>query len=388
MLFFICAFLMGYQRIYVKEDIRAINMLMRTDISCYSLRREKEGISFCVLLVSAARLRGRIKDSLTVYKTETLGLPALIYSYRKRVGALIGVGVFTAIIVLSGSLVWRIDVKGNEKVSDAEILSYLEKLGVYEGARCKDINTYRVANECLLINDTLSYMSINMIGNRIEVVVRERSAADEEDDEDDTPSNIVASRSGLITEMEVYGGKALVSVGDTVFAGETLISGMYTFGEDRYMLVRSLGHVVAETVREFSVSIPFAKEEKRVGEVFEGEKSIIFFSKEIKISKNSGNLPAVCDTIERKERVMLFGRIPLPIWIKKTEHVTYVTEKRALGDKEALDKAYAALERELSRYEVVYAEKEALVSDAGVTVRAEARVREEIALEMKMLDGK
>ena len=135
------------------------------------------------------------------------------------------------------------------------------------------------------------------------------------------------------------------------------------------------------------MSVPLVTEKKRVSETFSGEKSIIFFTKEIKISKGSRNLPSVCDIIERKERIMLFGRIPLPIWIKSSECVCYDSIRVVLSEEEALEVAREQLYRELSLYECISAKETVLRGEGSLALSLTARVREEISLEIKMTES-
>ena len=230
----------------------------------------------------------------------------------------------------------------------------------------------------------LSYMSINVIGSCAEVVVMEKKESEKIDITGD-PSSIVASRSGRITEIEVFSGDALVSVGDTVFEGQTLVSGIYNYRDDRYAIVRSVARIYAETVREFSVRVDFSESEKRLKESKTVEKSIIFFRKEIKILKNSGKSISVCDTIERRERIMLFGRIALPIYIRTVSEQTYEECETVRDKSESITLAKKRMGEILSEYELLSFCESFSEDEKGIVYKVVARVNEEISKEIGMI---
>ena len=385
MLFRIFSFFAGRARfkLSASDAVRAVNLLNNANVSYYDMCISGDELSFTQLLISKKRTEAILSRGGIEHRTELLGLPNILYLYRHRVGIFIGALLFILICVSSENYFWRIEIKGNERVSDSEILSLLRPYGIYEGAPCRDKDTYLIANECLLKSDELSYMSINIIGSCAEIIVREIYKVDEEDTDTDA-STIIAKRSGTVKEIRVDSGTALVGAGDTVFAGQALISGLYSFIGDRYTYTRAKGIVTAHTVRDFSVSVPLVYEEKTLDSVFCAKKSIIFFAKEIKISKYSGNLPPNCDIIERKERVMLFGKIALPLWIYKTECAIYKTEERTISPDEAFELAKRRMGEELSLYEVISREDSTYISKGEFFFKSRAVVSEDIALEIKM----
>ena len=72
--------------------------------------------------------------------------------------------------------------------------------------------------------------------------------------------NIVAERDGLITQMEVYAGTALVKKGDTVKEGQILVSGRLhsqrpELGDFGTKDVHALGRIIARTWYECSLPV-------------------------------------------------------------------------------------------------------------------------------------
>ena len=91
------------------------------------------------------------------------------------------------------------------------------------------------------------------------------------------PSHVVSAATGIITHMEVLEGQPLFQEGDTVLAGEVLISGAVTLDAPQYselenlgqILVRAQGQVFARTWHTMTASIPLEAQVKS----YTGEKA-------------------------------------------------------------------------------------------------------------------
>ncbi len=117
-----------------------------------------------------------------------------------------------------------IDITGNETVPDGVILSELREAGVSLGSYGPAVDERAVANQTLLGLEELSFVSVNLRGVRAEVVVRERDPAPEVEPTG-VASDLVAGKSGRILTVNALAGDPQVEVGDTVEAGEVLVSG-------------------------------------------------------------------------------------------------------------------------------------------------------------------
>ena len=163
----------------------------------------------------------------TVVPAEQSGVPFFLGRFRRRYALLVGLALsLTAVCVLS-QFVLTIEVEGNEAVSTAEILTELRRQGLRPGVYGPGLDEGTISSAALLGLPELAWMSVNLHGTRAEVLVREAVPAPEVDDEEQVGS-IVARSSGIVTHIEPLSGEALVAQGDTVLAGEVLISGAVT----------------------------------------------------------------------------------------------------------------------------------------------------------------
>lgn len=281
---------------------------------------------------------------------EILGLPSLIKRYRKRIGIPIGLLLAFVLIWLSGRVIWCINIKGNENVSDKEIIEELEKLGCGIGDTYGDIDFDILHNRFLMECKDISWIAVNMNGTHANVEVRETVRGEES--EEGGFFNIVAAENGQIEMIAEKAGKPVVERFDTVLEGELLISGAISYRQDTLSRYESAdGSVFARVNRSFSVKVPLNQEIKsETGEKTE-KKTIRFFNFDINLFRNSRIPYKLCDKITMNSQVYLFDSLPLPLYINKTVHTEYVMKKVRLSESEARDKAKKIYREKL--YEVL-----------------------------------
>ena len=304
-------------------------------------------------LCDACRARG-----IAVVEEPIRGLPGLLGRYRHRYGIFLGALLFTAIVLLSGQVVWDIRIEGNERLDDGEVLAALHEQGFHVGSIRRRLDIDALENRVLLYSDDISWMSVNIIGTVASVEIREVEPIP-------TPpveyaaANLVAARGGVVEWFEDVRGNVAVEIGEAVGEGDLLVGGLY--GEEgktaRYTCAK--GKVLARTAHRFSVEIPMSYEKKTyTGRVWV-EKYLIFFEKEVKFFANSGNSPMTCDTIEMIEYFQTHGGSSLPVGVRTVRHYEYVLTDTERSEEAAVEVAYDTL-----RYRM-----EAELSDGAMLVR-------------------
>ena len=96
------------------------------------------------------------------------------------------------------------------------------------------------------------------------------------------------------------------------------------------------------------MEIPYEYEKKSYTDTKKREISLIFFGKEIKVFKDSGNEGVFCDTIESVDMMSLFGNIKLPVGMHTVKDAFYTTETERYTPEEAMNIAYYRLERQIA----------------------------------------
>lgn len=108
--------------------------------------------------------------------------------------------------------------------------------------------------------DQLEWLEIENVGMKYIVRVEERIINQPKDPKGFC--HIVASKSGIVNQVKVSHGEALVQKGKYVEAGEVLISGEIKFNEEVKNNVCAEGEVLAEVWYQTSVSLPVQYQEK------------------------------------------------------------------------------------------------------------------------------
>ena len=120
------------------------------------------------------------------------------------------------------SFVWFIEVKGNEQLSAYEVLDAAAGAGLKKGVAKWTLDTGVVEAAIADKLPLVSWTGVHIKGTKAIIEVAERVVPDEEDNR---PAHVVASKAGLIKEVLVFNGHPVVNEGDTVMAGQVLISG-------------------------------------------------------------------------------------------------------------------------------------------------------------------
>lgn len=363
-----------------KENFTVLaNLMMKNEIKYEKQKKHNEGFSFVLSEWSYLILKSVAESENLPLTLKRKGIPQLIFRYRKRVGALVGAILFLVLCKLSTMYVWDVRVEGNERISDSEIIENLKTLGFGVGSNIKKTDYYEICHELLLLNDELSWVSVNMEGTGATVKVMERDKKGDKAD-NGTPSNIVARFDGEIVRTVTESGTLEVGAGQTVKAGELLINGVVKVGQGdsgRFVLVRSKGSIYAKTNRVFRVEVPLSSVQSVIKKQNVAKKTVNFFGKTLKLKENSSISPDKCDIIEVNKRLVLFEgfghgfEIALPItfktvYVPKYEEifVTY-TEDEAL--KIAMAEMSEQVNEELKDAELL-SKTEGHYIDSGVLV--------------------
>lgn len=322
--------------------------------------------------------------SITI--VESKGLPSLLKRYKHRYGLFVGAVLFALLFYLISLFVWDIQVIGNETISTQQILAQLELQGLKKGKLKSSYNIKSIENDFLSKNDNVSWISVNLKGTVAFVEIREKTEVIEKIDTS-KPSNIYASRDGVIASIKAYMGYGVVNVGDAVTAGDVIVSGEYT---DKYGVeykLHSYAKVMAYTTHSYSVTVPY----KTVEQQFTGKSKKyyaikltrfdipLYFKENIRYNTYSKNKSYI--------KFKLTKNFVLPFSIQKTtysetEEVTFYKTKDV-----ALMEAYEKLDdiqNNLVGIEVLNKSYDISENKDGVTVKVILDCYEDIGIEKEI----
>ena len=235
-----------------------------------------------------------------------------------------------ALFFANSFFIWDFEVSGSETVPAEKILRVLEKQGLRRGSFAYSFRPQDICNRALPELPELAWLTVNVRGCRAYVSVRDRVPKPELAD-DRTPTNVVAKRDALVTEVRAYDGRAMVRKGGTVTAGQLLISGaVQTEGPERpnvpSRLLAGRGQVRGRTWYELSIRVPLQYEEKRYTDDEKHSYALLLGERRVKFgAKGSSNLQGSCDKIIHQTKLSLPGGMALPLTWEETTLRPYET---------------------------------------------------------------
>lgn len=342
------------------ERVRVINNLL----SC-GIRFKAAPDGSIVLPLSHTTAPKKLASLLGLpYERFTVrGLPSVIFRYKRRPGLVLSAIFAVFLTIYSSGFVWDIKISGNRALSDSQILALLEKSGCMPGIRRSSLDLDLLNNTVLDAEESLGWLSVNFRGTTAFVEVIEY-ARPNFDNAAPKPANLVASRDGVVRELDVVAGEPAVAPGETVKKGELLVGGLYDSRRSGYVALHAEGEVIAEVLDRFEVRIPLERAVKiYTGRSF-SDKSLIFFGKSLKISKNSGKISAEYDIINGEsensaaghgfevtssvKKLELVHGLSLPVKLSTTVYNEYETETVRITEDAAKRLARDALDLKLA----------------------------------------
>ncbi len=316
--------------------------------------------------------------------TESKGIPFTAKRYIKRYGILFGAIISIAFVLYISNIVMRIEIAGtkNDEIKQ-EILEILEEEGIYSGKYIPSINFIKTNISLNSLCDDISWSSISHNGSVVKVIVSETSPKDDVDSKR-MPSNIIASRDGVIIKAEVLSGQLDVLVGDAVSKGELLVNGIIERRNGRVYYYHSFGEILAK----YTESVVITQDYESVKKVYGDSnyiRSLRFFETDVFFQKEKSieNYDMTSDTT-----YLYFFGIKLPIGISTHEikEVTYVTHK--LSTEEAFMEAYRLLDNYekniLSDEEIVSRRVEEMMNKGSVALLVDYELIGEIGIQQEI----
>ena len=330
----------GSYKVTVEESFKrdAVNIMYVHQIHYYKPRLIEDGsFAFRIFSNDYDAIKTLFEDSGIHYEiSDIMGIPRTIRFLKRRPGIACGILIFFSIIWLSSRVIWNFSVTGNDSVPESDILSLLDDLGCGYGDFIPTIDFDSLHAKFLSESDNIAWISVNMKGTHANVEVREVINGNRDVRDEGTYANIIASEDAQIMSLRITEGTAQVVPGDVVKKGDILISGVIPVKEDKIRYEYAEGVVEAYVKRVIEVEIPVDGRKKAYTGNSKSEKSIKIFKNSLNLFRKSGIEYSTYDKIEKNNQVMLFGMIPLPVWMNETIYKEYGYIGGALSEEEAV----------------------------------------------------
>jgi len=380
-------FLRGHIRLEVEcaYPERFMNLCAQNHIAFWNLVRIDDITVQVTMTINAyGELRPLLPNlHAQVRPVKQAGVPIFFLRIRKRYALTAGFLITLIAIWVMSLYIWDIQVTGNDQIPSHEILRVLEDVGVGIGTFAPGLHPEDLRNEVLLRMDDLAWITVNVNGSRATVIVRERIHPPDMIPAD-IPTAVFAAKSGIIDQMIIWRGDALVEVGDTVVIGQDLVSGRIESLATGTYFLRADARIYARTWYELSMSMPL----ERIEKTFTGRtstKSRIFFGKSrINLYFNSGISYETYDKIIEDFDFTLPGGIVLPIRLQRLIHREYTPTPLELDHEQAAQLLHERLLAQLEELigsggEILSTSFTVEAAPGMVTVHLVAECREQIA---------
>jgi len=340
---------------------RLLNLLTSRGIPFRNAYRDKNG-DLCFRIERQYKNRVKaysLECSLEAEFTRIRGVMTFAAGFKKRYVLLAGLFSVIFAAYTASLFVWDIDISGNKRVKDTEILSALSEAGFSVGVFGPKVDREYIRGKVQYSVRELSWLTINIKGCRAQVLVRERREAPEITDMS-LLADIKAEKTGVIISVDDFSGTALVDKGDTVLKGQILVIGQMTGRTGEVRPVRAIADVTARTWYQFSASMPLLC----MGKNYTGEElercELILADKRLRFYFGSGNPDGFYDKIVENKEWNLFGDFLLPFRINRIKYSFYkpytyeISEE--IAERQLKERLYERLTEAVNNGSIVQAE--------------------------------
>ena len=281
-------------------------------------------------------------------------------------------------LLFSSLFVWEIDVVGAGSLSRGRVLRTLAECGLETGSFWPGLSSDTLRSRLLTRMPELAWAAVNVSGSRATVLLLERTDAPEIDREDNAV-DLVAAHGGVVSELSVLRGRALVSPGNAVLPGEVLVSGTVENLNGTAREIGARGSVMADTWYERIALCPLEEGQKGHFRGVRNRFAVKLADKRINFYIFGGKPIDGCDKIVHETVLGMKGLFALPIRFVREEYIHYAQQAGAETDSEAMQRRlYDTLASEIDG-EILSATYTVSEENGLLTVTMRAHCRENIA---------
>lgn len=362
---------------------RFLNLCSGGGVGLWNTRRTAEGVTACCAQCHRSRLEYYAQKSGCRLETvRCTGMKSTARRYRQRTGLWVGAALLAAGLLVMGRFVWRVEIRGTEQLDPAVITAALAEYGVHPGVLAGKIDARTVERRMQIRFAEIAWITVNVEGSRVTAILEE-AVPPPAVVEDGIPTNLIAGETGFITRVEVQNGNAVVKPGDSVLAGDLLVSGIMDnkMGESR--LAHARGRVYAQVRERLEIFVPYEQRDYLLAGVSRRRYLTVFG---VEIPLQGRGAP---EGPYRLEQVItqpggFFSLLPVTLreecYLQLREVTKTVSPQEALRQAE---KELALREQGLAA-EVIHREAVGSEGPAGFTLAAEYLLERQIAVEAKV----
>lgn len=329
-------YLKGYVRIKVWgfSPERFMNLCSNKNILLWDIKKEGDIYYMSISLRGFYKLRPIVKKTGTkAVILKRCGLPFFVPKVLSRKVFIFGLAACVFFWYWSGRYVWDIQIEGNYTITEDVFMDFLEQQNIHVGMQQRKLDIESLEKAIRRQFQEVTWTSAKLEGTKLSIQIKENDAPIVilEEDRDTAGSDLYADISGRVVSMIVRNGVPQVGVGDTVSAGDLLVSGSIPIlGDDgqpkKYQYADSDADIRVECTLEYSEHI-LKNYQKKIYTGREKKDYFFLFQQKEYCFGNHENYYRYQDTVTEREKLKLLRNLYLPIvYGKKTHREYYIAE--------------------------------------------------------------
>ena len=200
---------------------RLIKNLYRNNIEIYNLQEiSHKEIEITIKSKKLKSAKTFLKDYNYTIKNY-YGVSFLKRFSLCHIGLMIGIVIFLAFNFLCSRILTNIQIVGNDKIENKEIIKVINQNGIKVGNFITKFNPNKIEDSLEANFDNISFVSVYLKGTSLIVNIKEKLFIEEIE----STSDIVATENGVITKLNIAQGFSKFKVGDIVKKGDKIIEG-------------------------------------------------------------------------------------------------------------------------------------------------------------------
>lgn len=301
---------------------RFLNAAAVGKLNLWNAKPEGKTISGSMSASDYKRVRKTAKRAGVRLKiTEKHGLPFIAHRHRDRIGLPIGTLLGIILLIVLSQFIWTVDIVGADNVSDYRIMQALRENGVYAGGFKWNIDVRSAQRDVQFKVDELSWVSINNLGCKSTVDVREKAQKSDPPPEQ-TPCNIKSTADGVITKINARQGIGAVTIGSGVSKGDLLVSGVLPTQKNTIRFVRAEAEVYADVNSDFELKIPKSYIYNSITENKTDRNQLDFLWIRFPVNLSFVSYPSSVSMVNTQNLVLDNNELPLGITTQTTREIS------------------------------------------------------------------
>lgn len=255
---------------------RFINITAKNGVNIWNPVPAKNAISASMYLSDYKKIRTLAKKSRVKTKiTAKHGMPFIVNRYKARTGLFAGAVFGIILCIFLSNFIWSVKISGTEEISNTYLESLLSDNGISVGVWKNNLDVDQIERNIQRKCGDVRWMSINITGSLVTVEVKETYKKPKLDTSKN-PCNVKAVKDGVITRIQAYNGRPVVTKGSGVVNGQILVSGLDETKQGDMRYLRANAKVFADVSEQRTLSIPKKVTYSYAGENYVDRKNFRF----------------------------------------------------------------------------------------------------------------